>query len=157
MPDESVKTLDILLFTSGNYWWGIDVYFVQFVKWGIQREDLRPLKQKKTASILGIPPEFAVEDKGQLFPAIFLVGTPEVSVYDSFHGTAIFLGYHRKNFVVLADEIIGTETLRIPDQIRLLPKHLKAVFSGKNIWAAAEIRENLAYLFEPPIWVDDAH
>lgn len=150
MCEESTKTLDILLFASGNYLWGVDIHFVQLVKWGIRGGDLRRLKEKKRASILGILPEFGVEDAGQLFPAIFLVGTADIVDYESFYGATIFLGHDQKDFAVLANEIIGTEALKITEQIRLLPKHLKTVFSGKNIWAAAEVRENLAYLFEPP-------
>ncbi|NOY79071.1 MAG: hypothetical protein GXO76_14560 [Calditrichaeota bacterium] len=150
MPDTDVNTLDILLFTSGNFWWGVDVYFVQFVKWGIRGKDLKPLKPTQAASILGIPPALGLEDQGQFFPAIFLAGASEDFDLKSFQGTAIFLGHHRKNFVVLADEIVGTETLKVPGHIRSLPEHLKPVFSGKNIWAVADIRGNLVYLFEPP-------
>jgi len=151
MREETTKTLDILLFASGNYWWGVDIYFVQLVKWGINREHLQPLKRKRIKSILSIIPVYGVKSDGQLIPAIPLTGTADAFDYQSFHGAAVFLGHNQTDFVVLADEVIGTETLKIPEQIRLLPHHLKNVFSDKNVWAVAEIRDNLAYLFEPPL------
>ncbi len=151
MREKATKTLDILLFASGNYWWGVDIYFVQLVKWGIRTEHLQPLKQKRIKSILSRIPEYGVENNGQLIPAIPLTGTADAFDHRLFNGTAVFLGHNQTDFAVLASDVIGTETLKIPEQIRLLPPHLKNVFSGKNIWAVAEIRDNLAYLFEPPV------
>ncbi len=149
MAQELIKTLDVLLFSSGKYNWAVDVYWVKFVKWGVSKEKLKVLNQKKIKNILGVIPRFGLEVDQNAFPAIPLVGSNDSFDYQSFYGDAIFLEYGEKKFAILADEITGTETLTISKQIYLPPVHLKQVFKGKNIWAVASIRNSLVYLFEP--------
>ncbi|GBD93679.1 hypothetical protein BMS3Abin05_01264 [bacterium BMS3Abin05] len=146
---DAAKTFDVLLFTSGDYLWGVDVHFINSVKWGVGSSEFIPLKNQTVKSILGVPSRFGLKLGEAIIPVVPFVGNNDPFGYDSFQGAVIFFREVPEPFGLLADQINGTESLMIREQIRPVPLHLKRVFSGKNIWAIAEAEGGLAYLFEP--------
>ncbi len=148
MNKTPIDHLDVLLFRAGNFYWGIPVESVVHVFWGVSGEDLQPLETVTECLCFGTQAEYRFLFGKEWVPAVPLLSSTELFEKETFHGAAIVLQEGVNKMAILADEIIGTVSLNVNEQIHLPPNHLNGVFRGRGIWGIAEEGELMVYLIE---------